>query len=72
MVATKGDYFAQLIKKLDLGKVVNYNDPRAMSEAIEMVLEKTCVYRKNIEKVKNNFTWKNNLKKLITYLEKNK
>jgi len=66
MVATKGDYFAQLIKKHNLGKVVNYNDPRAMSEAIEMVLEKTCVYRENIEKVKNNFTWENNLKKLIT------
>jgi glycosyltransferase involved in cell wall biosynthesis len=61
MVVTKGDYFAELIEREELGLTVPADDSAALAEALERVLfDKAFVAAAsdNISRVRSTFYWK--------------
>ena len=69
-LATAGDYFADYIEANNLGLVVKPQDIDAMAEGIKVLTnEKTkSSIRKNIEAIRNDFTWAKTLEPLKQFL----
>ncbi|MEO5534009.1 MAG: glycosyltransferase [Pseudolysinimonas sp.] len=59
MVVTDGDGFADLVREEGLGVVVPGDDVTALAAAITEVLDpvRAAVYRKNVARVRERFTW---------------
>lgn len=67
VVSTEGDYFSQLIIHEQLGKVVPYQDPESLAEAIVEMLRDKKIYQKaksNLSLLRSEFTWSNALEPL--------
>jgi len=68
-VATKGDYFADVIAKDSLGVAVDIGDDNAMSKAILEIKANIEVYKKNIKKVRDTYKWSNTTLPLVKYID---
>ncbi|MFC1656348.1 glycosyltransferase [Patescibacteria group bacterium] len=72
IISTKGDYFAQLIQDNNLGKVVDYENPEELAEAINKLLQDREVYaqiKQNIKRIKKDYYWTEILKPVIQVCE---
>lgn len=70
IIATEGDYFAQLIKDRELGIVVKYQDVISLSNAIIKLADDKEFYEKckeNINIVREEYRWKVVMKPLIDF-----
>jgi len=71
IIATKGDYFADLINNKKLGVVVDYRNANQVVEAVNTLLFDERFYKEtkeNISKIRNNFFWENTLKPLKSFI----
>jgi glycosyltransferase involved in cell wall biosynthesis len=71
MVVTKGDSFAELVKREELGVAVPPENVEALADALERVLfddEAAAAARENIVRVHDRFHWDNALKPLVEYI----
>lgn len=68
-IATRGDYFAELIEANGLGIVVETENSNEMANAIKNLINRKSLdeIKVNINNVKNDFTWKLTLKELIEF-----
>jgi glycosyltransferase involved in cell wall biosynthesis len=60
VVATKGDAMADLVLQHDLGRVVEYEDPQGLAEAIEAMLDDEAARAQvveNLREVREAFRW---------------
>ena len=74
IITSKGDYFADLVERFDLGYTVNYGDAEDIKEKILSVVsdeKKLEHFRGNLEKVQKMFYWENQLKDLVAYIRDN-
>lgn len=70
MIATEGDYFAQLIQERELGIVVKYQDVDSLSNAILKLANDKDFYNKckeNINAVREEYKWKVVMKPLVDF-----
>lgn len=71
MVVTDGDGFADLVRDEALGVVVPPNDEAALADAIARVLavdsDEVAVWRENVARVREQFTWPEVLAPLVAY-----
>jgi len=70
MVVTRGDAFADLIDRENLGIVVPEKDPDALEDALEKALFDTkysAQARRNIQRVRERFFWSTVLEPLLAY-----
>jgi len=73
IVLTKGDSFADLAEKHNLGKVVDYTDPSGIATAILEILNNRDINSKlknNIDSFKKRFIWDNLADNLVTMIKK--
>jgi len=73
MVLTKGDSFADITEKYDLGKVVGYTDPESIATAILEIIDHPDVksrMKKNIGNFKKQFIWDHLTENLVTMIKK--
>lgn len=74
IICTEGDVFARLVAKHNLGFVVPFQNPKVLAEAIEATLdnsEKTVAIKKNIEVVREQYTWDSVIQPILNYVEEN-
>ncbi len=72
IISTKGDYFAQLIQDNNLGKAVDYENPKELAEAIITLLQDKDTYtqiKQNIKRIKQDYYWTKTLKPVIEVCE---
>jgi len=72
IITTKGDFFADLVEKENLGIVVSEEDDKAYSLAIETLVSDQKRYencRKNITNTSKRFKWSNLVQPLIEKIE---
>ena len=69
VVSSEGDYFSQLIIQEKLGKVVPYQNPDRLAEAIVSMLRDEKMYQKaksNLSLLRSEYTWSKTLKPLVS------
>ncbi|MDH6239013.1 glycosyltransferase involved in cell wall biosynthesis [Aurantimicrobium minutum] len=72
VVSTEGDFFSDQIKRLNLGKVADFESPEEIADSILGLLNDNDEYfqaKSNIEKLKNDFYWDKVAAPLINALE---
>ena len=72
VVSTKGDYFSDQIKLLNLGKVVDFESPEQIADSILGLINDNNEYQKakgNVQKLKSDFYWDKVAAPLIYALE---
>ncbi len=70
MVVTEGDFFAELIRRRNLGRVVPVGDDRAMARAILALLDdeaRLARLKENLARTAAEFTWDKVLAPLVEY-----
>lgn len=75
IICTEGDVFARLVAKYNLGLVVPFQDPKALADAIETILdcpEKSASIKENIEAISHRYTWDTVVHPILNYIEENK
>jgi glycosyltransferase involved in cell wall biosynthesis len=71
-VATEGDTFAEWVATRGTGRVVPYQDPDAIAEAVGMLFADDCARRECAERVRASraeFTWERALEPLLRYCD---
>jgi glycosyltransferase involved in cell wall biosynthesis len=71
MVVTKGDSFAELVKREQLGAAVPPEDVDALADALELCLfdvEYAAAARRNVARVRERFRWETVLQPLVDYV----
>jgi glycosyltransferase involved in cell wall biosynthesis len=72
IIGTDGDYFADLIKKYDLGYIISQNDTEAAVQAIIHIIdypENRERIRENIQKLRPQFYWEEVIKPIQAMIE---
>ncbi|AAK80283.1 GT2 family glycosyltransferase [Clostridium acetobutylicum] len=70
IIATEGDYFAELIEKDELGVVVKYGNVASLKDGILKLVSDEAFYEKckaNIAKVREEYRWKKVMKPLVKF-----
>jgi len=60
MILTRGDAFAKLCEEKNLGRVVDFENPKQIAAAAEAIIDNptlTATIKKNIKEVKKDFYW---------------
>ncbi len=69
-VATRGDYFADIIERQELGTVAEPQNPTSIADAILRVaspnVRERC--RRNLQAVRAEYTWRRTLQPLVDYI----
>lgn len=74
IICTEGDVFARRVEKYNLGLVVPFQDPKAVADAIEAIVdqpEKTAAIKKNLGIVRQHYTWDTVIQPILKYIEEN-
>lgn len=72
ILTTEGDCFAELVKSHNLGQVVPFENPLALAESIESLLDnpqKQSEIKKNIQKIQQQFHWQRVVEPIEGYID---
>ncbi|PJI09718.1 MULTISPECIES: glycosyltransferase [Clostridium] len=73
IIATEGDYFAELIEKEELGVVVRYKDVNSLKDGILKLAGSEEFYKNcknNIGRIREKYRWKEVMKPLVSFCNK--
>jgi len=75
MILTRGDAFAQLCEEKNLGRVVDFENPKEIAAAAEAIIDNSKLsfeIRQNIREIKKEFFWPTIAKNIAKVIEENR